>query len=198
MKLSNISGYSVTIRHNLPGSLCIRLAVGAPTPHPLFFDIKFELKTKKRVSKLIYNQSSTNLCDHTNFKNTLGWRNLRTRAWNEHKLTTKFMRIQNDDPTLGKKRSSQTRVGFFLYRDASGELREWQEIWNNENGPRLLVNCISTLLIKTSFRVVSVNIWRLLKKREGSCRKRTNQTKCEIGLKLISKPFLFATLNKYW
>ena len=114
---------------------------------------------------------------------------------------TKFMRIQNDDPMLGKKRSSQTRVGFFLYRDASGELREWQEIWNNENGPRLLVNCISTLLIKTSFRVVSVNIWRLLKKREGSCRKRTNQTKCEIGLKLISKPFLTETLHiviKFW
>ena len=111
------------------------------------------------------------------------------------------MRIQNDYPMVGKKRSSQTRVGFFLYRDASGELREWEETRDNENVPRLLVNCISTLLIKTSFRVVSVNIWRLLKKREGSCRKRSNQTKCEIGLKLISKPFLFEPLNtfiKYW
>ena len=96
---------------------------------------------------------------------------------------------------LGKKRSSQTRVGFFLYIDALGELREREETRDNGNVPRLLVKCISILFVKTSFGVVSVNIWRLLKKREGSCRKRTNQTKCEIGLKLISKPFLMETLS---
>ena len=64
------------------------------------------------------------------------------------------------------------------------------------------MKCISNLMVKTSFRVVSVNTGRLLKKREGSCRKRSNQTKCEIGLKLISKPFLTDTLNnifiKFW
>ena len=45
------------IRHNLSGLLCTRLAVDASTSHLLFFDIKFELKTKKSVSKLIKNQS---------------------------------------------------------------------------------------------------------------------------------------------